>query len=114
LKIDSDIVGNSPRDVNVSESKVEVTFDDGQTYVYGRREGFVTPEDELDEFAELCRSKWYHGRKEYAGKGLPFYEANTIQEAQNELLDLANFFAVLFWELERLKEKINYQPEKRG
>ena len=100
--------------VLLSESRVEVTLGNSEVYTYGRREGRgVIPGDELDEFSKLCRSKWNKGREEYAGKGLPVYEANTIQEAQNEILDLGNFFAVLFWELERMKEHFNYKPEKR-
>lgn len=101
------------KEIIVSESKIDVrTLTD--EYHYGRREGAgVIPGDELDEFAKLCRSKWNKGREEYAGKGLPVYEANTIQEAQNEILDLGNFMAVLYWELERMKMRFNYKPEVR-
>lgn len=102
------------KEITVSESKIDVKTLTEELH-YGRREGGgVIPGDELDEFSKLCRSKWNKGRAEYAGKGLPVYEADTIQEAQNELLDLGNFFAVLYWELERMKAKFNYKPERRG
>jgi len=99
----------------LNESTVEVTLGNDEVYTYGRREGQgIIPGDELDEFSKLCRSKWNKGRGDYVGKGLPVYEADTIQEAQNELLDLGNFFAVLFWELERMKARFDIKPEKRG
>ena len=100
-------------EIVVSEGRIDVRTAT-EEFHYGRREGKGTiPGDELDEFSKLCRSKWNKGRAEYAGKGLPFYEADTIQEAQNELLDLGNFFAILYWELERMKERFNYKPERR-
>lgn len=100
--------------VFLSESKVEVTLGNEDVYTYGRREGQgVVPGDELDEFSKLCRSKWNKGREEYAGKGLPVYEADTVQEAQNELLDLGNFFAILYWELDRMKARFDIKPERR-
>ena len=61
--------------------------------------------DELSVFADLCRDKWMKGRRKYKNRGQPLYQADTIKEIQSELLDLANYCAVLYWEFERLKGK---------
>ena len=113
MEVINKIAEGKIKDIVMREGSIEITFVDETTYHYGRREGVFTPGDELAEFAQLARSKWCDGRAEYAGKGVPVYNADTIQEAQNEALDFSNFMAVYYWELERWKNKFNYSPEDR-
>jgi len=62
--------------------------------------------DELETFQNLMRYKWLKGREKYTKLGRQVYNEDTIVELQKELLDVANYSSVLFWELENIRETL--------
>jgi len=70
--------------------------------------------DDLEVFHNLSRYKWLEGRKEYTTLGHPIYDANTVQELQEELLDVSNYCSVLYWEIEKIKGKLEQLLKKEG
>jgi len=70
--------------------------------------------DDLEVFHNLSRYKWLEGRKEYAAQGHLNYDANTVQELQEELLDVSNYCSVLYREIEKVKEVLSQFYQKEG
>jgi len=68
--------------------------------------------DEMQAFQRLMEDRWMQGRRKYEEMGRPYYDENTIEQLQEELIDAANYMMVLYWELERMKP--SYKPQKRG
>jgi len=67
--------------------------------------------DEHEMFAHLARFKWLKGRKEYAEKyGKTFYDADSLEELLEELLDTVNYIQMLYWDFCYMAEKFKHEP----